>query len=92
MHLRTTARRRTNPTCLPTAALTPLPAPAAGVELSAGLGALCFLFGTLLYDNGPLDGPKSVLGTVLWAWVLGSCLFTAGGCFLAARHFLMGVV
>lgn len=67
-------------------------ATATGVELGAGLGALCFLFGTLLYDNGPLEGPGSVLGIVLWTWIAGSLLFTAGGCFLAARHFVMRTV
>ncbi|GBF91374.1 hypothetical protein Rsub_04114 [Raphidocelis subcapitata] len=67
-------------------------ATAAGVELSAGIGALCFLFGTLLFDSGPLEGPKSVLQTVLWIWVAGSCWFTLGGCFLAWRHFVMRVV
>ena len=65
---------------------------AAGVELSAGLGALCFLFGTLWYDVGPLEGPGSVLASVLWVWVAGSCWFTLGGCFLAGRHFVMRVV
>lgn len=47
---------------------------------------------TQLYNSGPLEGPHSVLGTVLWTWVAGSCWFTAGGCFLAYRHFVMGVV
>ncbi|KIZ07584.1 hypothetical protein MNEG_0376 [Monoraphidium neglectum] len=65
---------------------------AAGVELSAGIGALCFFFGTLLYDNGPLEGPGSVLATVLWIWVVGSAWFTTGGLFLAARHAFMRVV
>lgn len=45
-----------------------------------------------LYNSGPLEGPHSVLGAVLWTWVAGSCWFTAGGCFLAYRHFVMGVV
>lgn len=67
-------------------------ATAAGVELSAGIGAFCFLVGTLLFDNGPLEGPQSVLQTVLWIWVAGSCWFTLGGCFLAWRHFVMRVV
>jgi hypothetical protein len=67
-------------------------ATAAGVELSAGLGALCFLFGTLLYDAGPLEGPASVLRPVLWTWVAGSCWFTLGGACLAFRHFVMRVV
>lgn len=67
-------------------------ATAAGVELSAGVGALCFFFGTLLYDNGPLEGPGSVMGVVLWIWVVGSIWFTLGGLFLAARHFAMRVV
>jgi hypothetical protein len=62
------------------------------VELSAGIGALCFFFGTLLYDNGPLEGPGSVLATVLWIWVVGSAWFTTGGLFLAARHAFMRVV
>ncbi|KAI8473069.1 MAG: hypothetical protein J3K34DRAFT_412100 [Monoraphidium minutum] len=67
-------------------------ATAAGVELSAGIGALHFLFGTLLFDAGPLDGPGSVLARVLWIWTAGSVWFTAGGLFLAARHFAMKVV
>ncbi|KAG1675664.1 hypothetical protein FOA52_002373 [Chlamydomonas sp. UWO 241] len=65
---------------------------AAGVELSAGIGAWCFFVGTSLYQLGPLEGPASVLATVLWIWVAGSLSFTAGGCFLAWRHFVMGIV
>ncbi|GAX77602.1 hypothetical protein CEUSTIGMA_g5046.t1 [Chlamydomonas eustigma] len=38
---------------------------AAGVELSAGLGAWCFFFGTSMYEEGPLEGPTSVVSQVL---------------------------
>ncbi len=36
-----------------------------GVELSAGLGAWCFFFGTSIYEQGPLEGPDSVVMFVL---------------------------
>jgi hypothetical protein len=65
---------------------------ATGVELGAGLGAWCFFFGTGLYNQGPLEGPDSVLSTVLWTWIAGSCLFTAGSLFLGFRHLVMRVV
>ncbi len=65
---------------------------AVGVELGAGIGAWCFFFGTSLYDQGPLDGPDSVLIPVLWTWVAGSCFFTLGSLFLGFRHFSMRVV
>lgn len=65
---------------------------AAGVELGAGLGAWCFFFGTLLYQNGPLEGAGSVLSLVLYIWLAGSVFFTFGGCCLGSRHFVMGVV
>eukprot|EP00798_Chlamydomonas_sp_ICE-L_P023134 gene23134-30337_t len=65
---------------------------AAGVELSAGLGAWCFFFGTFLYWLGPLEGPESVVHEVLQIWVMGSAWFTLGGCFLAHRHFVMVLV
>lgn len=35
------------------------------MELGAGLGAWCFFFGTCLYEQGPLEGPDSVLLLVL---------------------------
>jgi hypothetical protein len=65
---------------------------AAGVELSAGLGAICFFIGTSLYEHGPIEGPGSMLDLVLQIWLAGSVLFTAGGLFLSWRHFIMGVV
>jgi hypothetical protein len=65
---------------------------ATGVELGAGIGAWCFFFGTMLFKNGPLDGPDSVLSTVLWTWVAGSVFFTMGALFLGARHFIMDIV
>jgi hypothetical protein len=65
---------------------------AAGVELSAGIGAACFLFGTIAYDAGPVEGPNSILFAVLCVWTAGSFWFTAGGLFLAYRHFVMRVV
>ena len=63
----------------------------AGVEFSAGLGAWCFFFGTLIYEQGPIEGDDSVLPTVLFTWMAGSLWFTLGGVFLAYRHTAMGV-
>lgn len=63
----------------------------AGVEFSAGLGAWCFFFGTVLYDQGPIEGEGSVMDTVLITWLAGSVWFTLGGTFLAYRHFVMRV-
>lgn len=66
---------------------------AAGVELSAGVGALCFLVGTLMYDSLMYkDALEGGVTTVLWIWVAGSIWFFQGGCFLAVRHFVMRVV
>jgi len=66
---------------------------AAGVELSAGVGALCFLVGTLMYDVLLYhDAVGKGMTTVLWIWVAGSVWFFQGGCFLAYRHFVMRVV
>jgi len=67
-------------------------ATATGVEFGACVGAWCFFFGTILFDQGPLEGPDSVLQTVLWTWIAGSVAFTIGGLFVAWRHFVMGVV
>ncbi|KAG2497603.1 hypothetical protein HYH03_004347 [Edaphochlamys debaryana] len=64
----------------------------AGVETGACLGAWCFFFGTCLFNRGPLEGPDSVMQTVLWTWVAGSCFFTLGSAFLCYRHFVMRVV
>ena len=62
---------------------------AVGVEANAGLGALCFLIGTAMYQTGPLAGPW--YAAVLALWIVGSLYFTLGGTFLAYRHFVMGV-
>lgn len=56
------------------------------------LARRCFLYGTALYDEGPLEGPNSVLRTVLYVWTAGSCFFTLGACYLSYRHFVMRVV
>jgi hypothetical protein len=58
----------------------------AGIEFNAGVGATCFLIGTLMYDAGPLD---AVWTAVLALWTVGSIFFTFGGMFMAYRHFVM---
>mmetsp|Transcript_4736 Transcript_4736/g.11981 ORF Transcript_4736/g.11981 Transcript_4736/m.11981 type:complete len:246 (+) Transcript_4736:177-914(+) len=57
---------------------------AVGVELSAGIGAWCFFFGTMMFWHGPQEGPFYTL--ILSIWLVGSCFFTLGGCFLTWRH------
>jgi hypothetical protein len=56
---------------------------AAGVEAGAGLGALCFLIGTLMYYAG------CNFTVVLWIWIAGSSSFTIGSLFLGYRHAAM---
>ena len=45
---------------------------AVGVELSAGLGAWCFFVGTGIYEQGPLEGPGSVVPLVLQVRISGA--------------------
>jgi hypothetical protein len=60
-----------------------------GVEASAGLGAWCFFFGTIMFVIGPLEGLW--YQTILIIWLLGSIYFTIGSLFLFYRHAIMHV-
>eukprot|EP00123_Amoebidium_parasiticum_P013970 comp22254_c0_seq1/m.32877 comp22254_c0_seq1/g.32877 ORF comp22254_c0_seq1/g.32877 comp22254_c0_seq1/m.32877 type:complete len:239 (-) comp22254_c0_seq1:921-1637(-) len=59
-----------------------------GVELSAGLGGWSFFVGTLMYQQGPLEGLW--YSAILAIWMAGSCFFTNGALFLGYRHAIMG--
>ena len=54
------------------------------VEAGAGVGAACFLGGTLVIFTAPLN-------VVLAVWLAGSVFFTLGGFALAYRHFVLRV-
>lgn len=60
---------------------------AIGVEADAGLGALMFLIGTIMYVACEPSG--SYLTFILLLWILGSVFFTTGSLFLNYRHFIM---
>lgn len=60
---------------------------AIGVEADAGLGALMFLIGTIMYVARTPEG--GYLTAIIWIWVLGSVFFTVGAFFLNYRHFVM---
>ncbi len=60
------------------------PPSAVAVEAGAGVGAACFLGGTLVINSAPP-------ATVLAVWLAGSASFTAGGVALAYRHFWLRV-
>lgn len=62
-----------------------------GVELSAGIGAWFFFFGTAATFGNWMADPSYPYLAVLAVWELGSIGFFAGGMFLAFRHFVMGL-
>jgi len=62
---------------------------ASGVEASAGLGAWCFFFGTIMFVEGPLEG--AWYQSILNIWMFGSVFFTLGSLFLLYRHAIMRV-
>ena len=62
---------------------------AIGVEADAGLGALMFLIGTVMYLVNLEAGSVLVFDIIIWIWILGSIFFTIGSLFLNYRHFLM---
>eukprot|EP00961_Rhodomonas_salina_P204592 2760923-Rhodomonas_salina.4 len=62
---------------------------AVGVELNAGVGALCFFVGTIIDWYGPRKGP--LYGEVVAIWMAGSCFFFAGSLFLAYRRAVLRV-
>eukprot|EP00299_Pterocystis_sp_00344_P013045 c6346_g1_i1.p1 GENE.c6346_g1_i1~~c6346_g1_i1.p1 ORF type:complete len:243 (-),score=45.05 c6346_g1_i1:28-756(-) len=64
---------------------------AVGVEAGACFGGWCFFFGTIMYQQGPIDDP-AFFNAVIVVWMFGSVFFTIGSIFLGIRHFLMGVV
>jgi hypothetical protein len=63
---------------------------AVGLELSAGLGAWCYLAGTLMYDQIPVNDEQFT--RFLDIYMLGACCFTLGGALLAYRHAILRIV
>jgi len=55
-------------------------------NLCFATAAWCFFVGTLMYWNNPSVGPFSYTENYIAIWMLGSLLFSMGGCFLAYRH------
>jgi len=62
---------------------------AIGVEFNAGIGAWCFFVGTIMFVEGPLEGPW--YEEILKIWLAGSFFFWFGSLFLGFRHFAMGL-
>jgi len=60
------------------------------VELALGIGAWCFLAGTIMYWVAHVPGSTLYLWTLI-IWEIGSVLFFGGGCLLTYRYFGMGL-